>query len=441
MRAALAIRGVPFTRCYAEALEAESFSRESLLRYQARMLRSVLVSGRDKSPSFAKRCEGGQKEDSIEVTPSRLLQSFQASSRDDLVRFALEARQTGGRAFRKKSSGSTGRALTLWKDGEGMARELAATWRGHSWHGIPFGSTGIRIWGRSLSTRASVQRWLRGMLQNVTYISASDITPQSLEARLIRMRAVNPVYIYGYTSAVRDLALQVGEMTGYRLPQLKAVITTAEPLQDDVRGLIESAFSSVCVDEYGASEVGTIAHGCTGRHLHVSEDNMILEVESGAGEVSSFGTGSLLVTDLTNRMTPVIRYRLGDIVTLSQPDVCACGLPFKVITEIHGRVEDTVVTPDGRRHHPSLVCHLVGMVTQNLPGVSRYQVRQTSPSNFELLLATEKVHDRARLSRAATEIFAKHLHPHVAVSVRVVEVIEREKSGKYRIVVNEVRPL
>src|SRR5262249_4336617 len=117
------------------------------------------------------------------------------------------------------------------------------------------------------------------------------------------------------------------------------IISTAMLLHDWQRSVIEHVFKCSVTNRYGCEEVSLIASECEEHNgLHVNADSVYTEVPA---------NGKLLVTDLTNRAMPLIRYQIGDVVVPSNR-CCKCGRGLPLIERVEGREADYVVTPGGR---------------------------------------------------------------------------------------------
>jgi phenylacetate-CoA ligase len=129
---------------------------------------------------------------------------------------------------------------------------------------------------------------------------------------------------------------------------LKAAFTRSEVLDYPTRKLINDSLGVDVFDGYSAREVGPIAWECpTHSGYHINIDSIVLEILRDGEPISGDETGEVHVTCLWRSATPVIRYRLGDIVT-SFDDKCPCGRGLPLLKNIQGRVLDMDVSSDGR---------------------------------------------------------------------------------------------
>lgn len=335
----------------------------------------------------------------------------------------------------KQTSGSSGTPVTLYKSKAGIARELAATWRSYEWAEIFVGDRGARVWGRKASKVQRLKQAPVDFLLNRFRINAFGLNEDVLVAHLHRLEKKRPAYIYGYTTIVAELARKAAELKLGPIPGLKAVVTTAEPLSSGQRQIIEQGFGVRCHDEYGCTEVGSIAHECEQGSLHLMADNLIVETLDREGKPVFGEEGELVITDLANRVTPVIRYRVGDYGVISKSP-CKCGRGLPVLSSVYGRVEDLVIGPDGFQHAPALIAYIVDEIHEKWSCVKQYQVVQESPEIFSLNMVpvdSSKIKPEEVTSHFQS-LLRERVHPEVVGKIDLVANIDREPSGKYRLV-------
>ena len=145
-------------------------------------------------------------------------------------------------------------------------------------------------------------------------------------------------------------ALRLGEAVaeaGVELPALKAGLFGAEPWSEELRTAIEAVLPLTAMDIYGLSEVigPGVATECLEQDgLHVNEDHFILEaVDPETGDPVEDGTpGELVFTTPTKQALPLLRYRTGDIASLTRGE-CACGRTLVRMSKVLGRADDMLV--------------------------------------------------------------------------------------------------
>ena len=432
---ALRAQGMDFRRHLAEAQDFQHLDFIAMMEEQSRRFRRVV-----QRAACSNRVYQEILRERAGVTTADLssvdLRHLPPVNKDELARIAacVRAANSWSRPIVKRTSGSSGRPLSLLKQRSGLSRELAATWRSYGWYGLQPGDRNVQVWGRPLSRKKRFVNAVKGFALNSVRISAFDVTERTLTERVARIVTARPRFIYGYASALRDLA-EFMSNSGQCAPEhLRAVISTAEPLESSTRDRIEAAFDAPCRDEYGCSEAGTIAHECSHGQFHVMADNLICEVLKDDGTVASDGLGELLLTDLVNELTPVIRYRLGDYCSLEPGSSCGCGLNLPLLKSIQGRVEDTVILADGTRHHPAKICYLVDEADKRLGIVRQYQVIQRSFNELEIRLVGGTSSEVAAFSVEAEKLFRRELCADLILTVTPAMNIPRERSGKFQLV-------
>jgi len=206
------------------------------------------------------------------------------------------------------------------------------------------------------------------------------------------------------------------------------------------RRSIEQVFNCPVTNRYGCEEVSLIACECE-RHqgLHINADSVYVEVlradDTGAltrparpGE-----SGSVVVTDLTNRAMPIIRYQVGDVAAFSDR-ICPCGRGLPLLERIEGRDADYVVTLDGK-----LISGI--SLTENfalqVPGVIQFQIVQETLHRFVFRLVRGQEFGPGSLKRLG-ELVNRIFGPEVEYHCEYLESIPSEPSGKYRFCISRV---
>jgi phenylacetate-CoA ligase len=187
-------------------------------------------------------------------------------------------------------------------------------------------------------------------------------------------------------------------------------------------------------NRYGCEEVSLIACECE-RHdgLHVNADGVHVEVLRDGRPAGPGEPGSLVVTDLTNRAMPILRYQVGDVGVLAGRR-CPCGRGLPLLERLEGREADYVVTPAGE-----LISGI--SLTENfalhVPGVAQLQIVQETVTRFRFRIVRGPDFGAASL-RSLRELVARRFGPDVHYECELVERIPQEPSGKYRFCISRV---
>jgi phenylacetate-CoA ligase len=142
------------------------------------------------------------------------------------------------------------------------------------------------------------------------------------------------------------------------------------------------------------------------------------------------------VTDLFNYAQPLIRYRLGDFGTLSKKK-CSCGITLPVIDAIHGRAYDLVRLSDGRTIHPEAVMYIFEELQSSHNIFHQFQVIQNTFTDFLVFVVpTNKWEESHKL--LIRRMLQQKLKSNIQVEFKVVSKIDRESSGKMRVIKSRI---
>lgn len=348
---------------------------------------------------------------------------------------ALRADDAVGLA-RFNTGGSSGEPLIFFIGSERVTHDVAAKWRATRWWDVDIGDREIVVWGSpiELGTQDRV-RLLRDALMRTELLPAFEMSDARVDGFIARIRARRPRMLFGYPSAISHIALRA-EARGVRLDDLgvRVVFCTSERLYDHQRELISRLFGCPVANGYGGRDAGFIAHQCPHGSMHITAEDIVVEIIDGEGRVLPPGeAGEIVVTHLATRDYPFIRYRTGDIGTLSE-ETCSCGRGLPVLKDIQGRSTDFVVAADGTVLHGLALIYIL----RDLPQVRAFKIVQESRSLTRVLAVAEPGTATAALTALIVDGFRRRLGATVEVEVDWVDAIPAEKSGKFRYVVSHV---
>jgi len=209
---------------------------------------------------------------------------------------------------------------------------------------------------------------------NISWQALADFSPQ--------LEAYAPDWIYGSPSEVYRLA-EYYRRQQRTIPTLKLIEVSGEALQTHVRDLIEHVFNCPVINQYGCREFWVLAYECPARQMHAWPDDLLLEVIRDGKPVLAGEVGELVVTSLTNRLMPLIRYRLGDFVQMS-PSRCSCGNPKPILMPEGGRVGNLIVTRDRVVTTAILNVLFSKFIRQHDNSIFEYQIMQTDLDHFDV---------------------------------------------------------
>lgn len=343
--------------------------------------------------------------------------------------------ETAGPLKRCNTGGSSGEPLIFYIGRDRISHDVAAKWRATRWWRVDIGDPEVVVWGSPIELGTQDRlRAVRDRVLRTRLLPAFEMSPARLDGFIDEIRAFRPRMVFGYPSALAHIARHAEE-SGRRLDDLGVGVAfvTSERLYDEQRKRISAAFGCAVANGYGGRDAGFIAHECPHGGMHISGEDVIVEIVDADGRALPAGeSGEIVVTHLATRDFPFIRYRTGDVGVLDNK-LCACGRSLPLLKEIQGRTTDFVVAADGTVMHGLALVYIV----RDLAGVAQFRIVQESLA----LTRVQVVADEAFAAGSVAVIergFKARLGPDVQIVVERVERIAPEKSGKFRYVVSRV---
>lgn len=338
---------------------------------------------------------------------------------------------------RFNTGGSSGEPLIFFISKERVSHDVAAKWRATRWWDVDIGDEEIVVWGSPIELGAQDGlRALRDRLLRTRLLPAFEMSAQKLDGFLDEIAEIRPKMLFGYPSAL-SLIARHAESRERRMDRLgiRVAFVTSERLYDEQRRQISATFGCPVANGYGGRDAGFIAHECPEGGMHITAEDIIVEIVDRSGTPLPSGqAGDIVVTHLATRDFPFIRYRTGDIGILDDR-LCACGRGLPLLKEIQGRSTDFLVAQDGTIMHGLALIYIL----RNLSCVRNFRIIQESLDLTRVWVVSDGTFD----SEAAAKIkqgFKARLGQAVNVLIEEVAEIPAEKSGKFRYVASNVAP-
>ncbi|MCB2225077.1 MAG: hypothetical protein KQH53_00250 [Desulfarculaceae bacterium] len=330
--------------------------------------------------------------------------------------------------YSKSTGGTLGQPLHFAVSPLSDQWRNAMTRRGYAWAGCVPGRKQVHLWSGDLAPlpwKMNLKRGLHRLLQRQRFVDYYRMLgPAEIDQAMAVIDSFQPDCLVAYPSGAEALARRALEVGWRPKKPLTSVLTGAERLLPHQRELVREGLGCESYQTYGSREFMLLASECPAHEgLHVSAENVLLEVDAEPGQV-----GELLVTDLHNYAHPFIRYRGGDLASWL-PGACPCGRGLPRLAGVEGRVMDAIRTPDGGRLTGLFFPHLL----KDFPAILRYQVVQPSLNELILRLVLAKPltpeQENAIVSAIGSAL------PGISPRLEPVEEIETTPSGKVRITI------
>ncbi|MEJ6008005.1 AMP-binding protein [Paucibacter sp. AS339] len=344
----------------------------------------------------------------------------------------MKSAQAGSLA-RFNTGGSTGEPLIFFIGKERVSHDVAAKWRATRWWGVDIGDPEIVVWGSPIELGAQDHvRWLRDKVFRTELLPAFEMSAAKLDRFVEAIRKKRPKMLFGYPSALSHIARHARER-GVVMHNLgiKVAFVTSERLYDEQRVLISEVFGCPVANGYGGRDAGFIAHECPAGGIHMTAEDVIVELVDEEGKPVPNGVaGEIVVTHLATKEFPFIRYRTGDVAVKSSC-ACACGRGLPLLQEIQGRTTDFVLTQHGEIMHGLALIY----VLRDLPSVNSFKIVQHSRLFTEVfIVAADGFGENVRA--LIIKGFKRRLGEGVEVIIKIVDKIPVEKSGKFRYIIS-----
>jgi len=254
------------------------------------------------------------------------------------------------------------------------------------------------------------------------------MTLQHLPCYIDELNRRHPQMIQGYPSLLFLLASYM-VAKGARLNYLpRAIMSSSESLLAHQRHVIERAFGMPCRQLYSLTEGVASISECPEGRLHVDEDYASVEFLP----LGDSNAHKVVGTTLTNLAFPLLRYDTGDIVELDPSERgCPCGRPGRVVKRIDGRIEDYVVTPDGRK------IGRLDHIFKDMVRIRECQIVQDCAEQLTFHIVRGPNYTTADEAALMAEA-RRRLGPLIRIEVAYVETLQRTARGKLRFVVSKL---
>jgi phenylacetate-CoA ligase len=420
-----------------KARQREHFTTAQWQNYQAAALQRLLQHAYSSVPYYRDTfTAAGLNSQSIKNILPGSLSALPVLTKEQLRQHGASTllssiREKGGSFF--SSSGSTGTPTQII-----YSHAMHQRWFGiyelrvRNWAGVSSFTPRGMIGGRRILPEAQAKPpyYRYNYFEKQAYFSAYHISPKTIENYKHGMLQHHVQYMTGYAVSNFILARFFKELN-IEAPQLKCVITSSEKLTQEMRDVFSSVYGCKTYDGWGSVEACGLITECEHGNMHISPDAGILEVlDDNLNPVAPGVEGTVYCTGLLNYDQPLIRYRIGDTMILSD-ETCPCGRAMPVVKEIAGRVEDVITGTDGRqmvRFHS---------IFNGLHAIKLSQVIQESATDIVVKLVTAEP-----LNEEGINTIKKRIRSQLGdmnVMVEEVDNIPLSKNGKFRAVVSKLK--
>lgn len=332
---------------------------------------------------------------------------------------------------------------------------LSSTYEGESFTVTTTGSTGIPTktqWGRDEYNLSTLEVWkirrkngvkskyniiyfldndngesiIKKVENNLFYLKR-EFTYDNIVEYTKLINGLQNVLLYGSSSTLNNFANALNNFD-LPAPSVKCIELNGEMVYENEYNNIKKTFSTNIFNNYGGREMWPIALTCENGTMHVC-NNLVY--------VTTNEYKELLITSLTKKCQPLIKYKIGDLAKICWGK-CSCGKTSQIIVELIGRKNDYVYFKDGSKKHWSVISKpITEYIVKNDGKICEYSIIQKRNYDIVVNIVKDKYYDL----KSQDELIGicKESCPSLNFSIATVDKIIQNHRGKRIYFMNEIQ--
>jgi len=338
-------------------------------------------------------------------------------------------------AIISQTGGTTGASMKVFFKEEDIQERYAILDTFREQYGYTLGKKTAWFSGKSIVSAKDLNKRVCSrddLINKIRFFSTFHINNKNFEIYWDSLVSFMPEFIVGFPSSVYEIC-QIAESKQLTFPgKVKVFFPTAETVLSEHRTTISKVLGCKVIDQYSASEGAPFIIECKSSRLHIHPLTGIFEVNDKFGKPSN--EGSLYVTSFSTKGTPLIRYDIGDRIKLSKSDLeCDCGLNFPLVDSIEGRTNDYILSPENGKVNLGNISNC----TKGIKGIQYFQIIQDIKNEIEVKVVSDSSFTSYEKS-SFIDALKERVGNEMIIKLTVVPDIPKEKSGKFRMVKNNV---
>lgn len=297
---------------------------------------------------YKKKCTKGTNEkNKIDYFPILTRENLQ-KNRYNMFSNSYKSKYYYSELKKQSSSGSSGVPITVYWDYKDYYLSMLPLWRKRlEYYGIKPSDRFITFTLNAYNVKNTNEIYFLKVNSNMLMINVSLICEDYSYQKIISIiNDFKPKWLY-IQPYVLEKILNEYKKNNLKAPEsLSYIESVGEILRKDLKNEVQSYFNIKVANLYGSEEMNGIAYECPYGVMHVLSDNVKVECLK-QGNIENFGEGEAIITSLTNKAMPLIRYNQGDIIELDNDYTCKCGYHSPIIKNIKGRKLDSIVIDKG----------------------------------------------------------------------------------------------
>ncbi|PQV50145.1 phenylacetate-CoA ligase [Jejuia pallidilutea] len=327
------------------------------------------------------------------------------------------------------TSGSTGTPFSIYQSKLKQIRNTADTLYFAKDSGFTLGEKllYLRLWSKYYRKNRII-----AYLQNIEQIHIEDLDDAGIKRLLNKLeRTKVPMGWLGYASGFEKICKYLEKNNAAKIDcKINSAIAMSEAITDVVKQKMDFYFNCSTVSRYSNVENGIIAQQTkNSNNFKINWASYIVEVlEMHSDNPAKKGElGRIVITDLYNLSTPMIRYDTGDVGVLGE---CNTNNDFPVLKTIHGRISDMLIDTSGNVISPFVVHTTLYEYSE----LEQFQIIQNGKKDY--ILKINCINNKFTKEAHFLKFFKNVLGEDANLKIEYVKEIPVLKSGKRKIVVN-----
>ena len=331
------------------------------------------------------------------------------------------------------TGGTTGASMKVIYTKKDIQERFAILDHFRAQHGYELGKKTAWFSGKNLVTQKDIENSICShydFINKIRFYSTFLINEKNFDVYWKSLNEFQPEFLVGFPSSVFEIC-QIAKAKGLKYTgKAKVFFPTAETVLAEHRKIITEVLGCKLVDQYASSEGAPFILECSAGNLHIHPLTGIFEVVD--EDLNPTLSGQMLVTSFTTHGTPLIRYRIGDSITLENPSKqCSCGSIFPLVERIEGRTNDYILSPT----HGKVNLGNLSNSTKDTKGIVCFQLIQKKIDHIQVYIVVNKEFNSVQESYFISAL-RERIGNTIQLDINYVDRIEKEKSGKFRIVKN-----
>lgn len=400
---------------------------------QLKYLRKLLIHANAKVPFYSELFRE-YNFDPEQITNIEDISILPSLTRSDLQNHLAELTTVDiseRKATLNKTGGSTGVPVSLYQCINYKLRGKTSKMIFNSFAGWSPGCRTAILWGstRDLACSTTIKGKIHEYFTNYRHYSAYDMSDEVMAEYFTDLQEFQPDILIGYAELLDLFAKFILDKGLSPTFPVNGIISSAGTLFPDMRNQIQAAFNISVFNRYGSREVGTIACECSKQlGLHINNLTQVVQLEP---STDNPGINRVLVTNLHNYATPLIRYEIDD-TSSGWAGKCSCNCSTPLLLDIAGRITSIITTSSGK-----IIYGGFRQLVSSFTGIARYQFVQEEISKYILRVVPNKEFKMEDVP-AIRNVILNEVGIDSIVEIEVVDNIPLTNSGKHLYTISKV---